>query len=78
MTEYLKHRNTLFNGTCDSKFVKNGKSIKVTHKDTLPRWTKEIMRKSGMNISVFKPHNCRGAYSSAAKNAGVPIEDTLK
>ena len=36
------------------------------------------MKNAGIDVNIFKPHSCRSASSSAAKKAGVPIEEILK
>ena len=45
---------------------------------TIARWTKEIMSKAGIDISVYKAHSTRGASASGMANAGVPLNDILK
>ena len=43
----------------------------------MTRWTKSIMKESGVS-KIFKPHSSRSASTSAATNAGVTIDDVLK
>lgn len=47
-------------------------------KATISRWVKEIMKTAGVNVEIFKPHSTRSAATSAAKAAGVPIEEIFK
>ena len=36
------------------------------------------MKNAGINMNIFKPRSCQNASSSAARKAGVPIEEELK
>ena len=47
-------------------------------KGTISRWVKEIMKAAGVNVEIFKPHSTRSAATSAAKAAGVPIDEIFK
>lgn len=44
---------------------------------TISRWIKEVLRVSGIDISIFKSHSTRHAATSAAFRAGVNI-NTIK
>jgi site-specific recombinase XerD len=46
-------------------------------KQTLSRWIKDILSKSGID-QHFGPHSTRHASTSAAIRGGVPIESVLK
>ena len=46
-------------------------------KDTITRWIKAVMKKAGINTELFKPHSTRGASSSTAKAANIPIQDIM-
>ena len=46
-------------------------------KDTISRWIRQTMKDAGINTSVFKPHSTRGAATSAAKAANVPIHEIM-
>ena len=45
---------------------------------TLARWTKDIMSRAGIDISVYKAHSTRGASASGLAQAGVPLDQILK
>ena len=47
-------------------------------KATISCWAKDIMKAAGINIDIFKPHSTRSAATSAAKAAGVPIDNIFK
>lgn len=41
-------------------------------------WTKSIMRESGVDTKILKPHSSKSAATSAATIVGVTIDDALK
>ena len=45
--------------------------------ETLGRWVKEVLTRSGVDINIFKAHPVRGASATAAHNKGVSLEDVL-
>ena len=59
-------------------FVTHGKPYHAATKDTLARWIKDVMSKSGVDTTVFNPQSCRSASSSTAKSLGVPLHKILK
>ena len=77
ITEYIKRRTEL-KTTITSLFITSVPPYKTPHKDTLSRWVKELMLKSGVNTIVFKPHSCRSASTSKGKCQGLAIADILK
>lgn len=50
---------------------------KVT-KDTISRWIKTVLKDSGIDTSIFKPHSVRAASVSKANNARLPLETILR
>lgn len=44
---------------------------------TVARWLKEVLRLSGIDISVFKTHSFRGAAASAAFLSGCSLKEIL-
>ena len=75
---YLHLRNALVPPTEKAFFITHGKPFHAASKDTLARWVKDTMVRSGVDTAVFKPHSCRSASTSAAKAAGVPLATILK
>ena len=47
------------------------KPHKRVAKDTISRWCKSTLSKSGININVFQTHSCRA--SSKAKMSGIKL-----
>ena len=85
LKEYLKRRLLKVQSSETKLLVSyivsttNGvKSHKAVSKSTVSRWIKNVMARSGIDTSVFKPHSVRGASTSKAKEADYPIEDILK
>ena len=46
-------------------------------RDTVSRWVKSVLKTSGIDVSVFKPHSTRSASTSKAKLSDVPLPDIL-
>ena len=40
-------------------------------------WIKQTMKAAEIDTTVFKPHSTRGAATSAAKAANVPIQEIM-
>lgn len=59
-------------------FISLKKPFKAVTTQTLSRWTKEILKKSGLNTSIFTAHSTRHASTSAAKRNGVDIDNIRK
>lgn len=50
---------------------------RAVSKDTIARWAKEGLSRSGINIAKYKPHSTRAASTSAAEARHVPICDIM-
>lgn len=53
-----------------------GDHIKVKE-STIAGWVKDIMKLSGVDISVFKPHSVRGATTSKLSTLKVPVKSIM-
>ena len=69
-TKPLRHTSGLFLATQKP----HGK----VSRDTLSRWVKEVLRLSGVDLSIFTPHSIRGASTSAAAVSKVPLASILR
>ena len=47
-------------------FLTTKPPIKLASRDTIRRWTKDVMRDAGIDLSQFSPHSTRSASSSKA------------
>ena len=45
---------------------------------TIARWLKEVLKLSGVDVSMFTAHSTRSASASAAADSGVTNSDILK
>ena len=45
---------------------------------TIARWIRELLAEAGIDVSIFKAHSVRGASTTAAANASVPLDEILK
>ena len=47
-------------------------------RDTVARWTLQVMQMSGVNVDKYRSHSTRGAATSAASRLGVPLNLIMK
>ena len=47
------------------------------HSLTVSRWIKEILKKTGVDVDVFKGHSTRSASTSKACLSGISVDDIL-
>jgi integrase len=78
MCEYLR-RTMYIEKNMESKlFISYIKPHKAISRDTVSRWIRTVLQRSGVDVTMFKPHSVRAAAVSAAKYQKVPIEDILR
>lgn len=53
-------------GNATRFFLTTKSPIKLASRDTIRRWTKDVMRDAGIDLSNFSPHSTRSASSSKA------------
>ena len=71
MTEKLRGSET-------SLFVSFCKPYRKVSKDTIARWVKTVMKASGIDTSLFKPHSCRSASVSKANKMRLSLDTILR
>ena len=54
--------------------VKPHKPVSI---DTVSRWAKCMLQRSGVNIKTFTTHSTRAAATSKSYSIGVPLQDIL-
>jgi len=59
-------------------FLSYVKPYKAVTRASIARWIKMIMKKAGIDISIFRPHSTRSAATSAAYQQGVSVPEILK
>lgn len=62
---YLK-RTSNIRGNITGFFLTTRPPFKVASRDTLRRWTKDLMYSAGLDLSMFSPHSTRSSASSKA------------
>ncbi|KAJ8019077.1 hypothetical protein HOLleu_42568 [Holothuria leucospilota] len=70
LTKSLRKDSKLF-----ISFVRPHASVS---RETISRWIKYVLKESGLNTDLFKPHSTRSAATSGAFVRGVPVEDILQ
>ena len=76
LSEYDKRTNELRKGS-DQLLVSYQKPYQPVSTDTISRWLKTVLAKSGIDTSVFKGHSTRAASTSAAAVCKVPLSTIL-
>ncbi|XP_071640433.1 uncharacterized protein [Temnothorax longispinosus] len=61
-------------GSTNSLFISFKKPFKAVTSQTLSRWIKEILSKSGINTEIFTAYSTRHAATSAARRHGVDLD----
>lgn len=69
---YFERPNTIRKGR-NQLFISYNKPHKPVFKDTISRWLKLILKSSGIDITIFKPHSIQSATTLVAKLKGVQL-----
>lgn len=64
-------------GDTKQLFISYLKPFKPVSRNTISRWIKVAMRKSGINVEMFRPHSTRAAATSKANASLVPLDQIL-
>ena len=79
---YLKQTENILrnegNHTVTKLFVTTQKPFKAVTRDTICRWTRNILQKSGIDLNIFKAHSTRAASTTAAFKNRVPLSTILR
>ena len=76
MKEYLRRTKEIRKGS-EKLFISYRKPHRPVTRDTIARWIKIVMARSGIDIKKFSAHSIRAAAVSKAKLT-VPVEDIMK
>ena len=74
---YLSKTSEVRKG-CDQVFMTTKKPHRAVSRDSVSHWIKAAMRHAKINVEVFAPGSIRGASSSGAFLAGVPLDQILR
>ena len=82
LNTYLSSTSRLRNlseaGKSNNLFVSYIKPRQPVTTASVARWIRSFLTEAGIDTSVFKTHSVRGAATSAAANAFVPVQEILK
>ena len=67
-------RTSALRGDAPQLFVSYFKPFKPVSRDTISRWVKTVLQKSGIDVNFFKPHSTRAAATSKAFLKSIPLE----
>ena len=59
-------------------FLTTQRPYKAVSRDIICRWTKNILRKSGIDVNIFKPHSTKAVSTTAAFSSKVPLATILR
>ena len=76
LSEYVKRTSELRKGS-DQLLLSFQKPYQPVSTDTISRWLKTVLAKSGIDTSVFKGHSTRAASTSAAALCKVPLSTIM-
>ena len=65
LKEYLQ-RTLDIRGTTKQLLLTTRASFKGVSRDTIRKWSKEVLEKSGIDLTIFNPHSTRSASTSKA------------
>ena len=77
LREYLARTQDLRKDQ-DQLLLSYQKPLHPITKDTLARWLRDILSKSGMDTKLFSAHSTRSASTSAAARCGLPVDVIMK
>ena len=77
MLEYVKRTSALRQGA-RQLLLSYTRPYKSVSADTVTNWIKHVLRKSGINISLFSAHSTRSASTSLAKAAQIPLDTIMR
>ena len=77
LNEYLK-RTVRLRNNCNKLFISYIKLFGPVTKDTISRWLKNVMSRSGIDINTVSAHSVRAASTSKAYANLVPVDNILK
>ncbi|XP_030765284.1 uncharacterized protein LOC115889439 [Sitophilus oryzae] len=72
--QYLEVTNSIRDPTCDRFFLTYRKPHGPATQQTLSRWLKDTLRKSGIDMNIFTAYSTRHASTSAALRKGLSYE----
>ncbi|KAJ8921724.1 hypothetical protein NQ315_010634 [Exocentrus adspersus] len=73
LLKYL-HKTQELRNTCNHLFVTHKKPHNKATTQSISRWIKDVLHKSGLDTTIFKAHSTRHAATSAAARKGVNFD----
>ena len=77
MLTYLEKTKDI-RGLINKLFISFRRPHKEVGTQTISRWIKKVMCKSGIDVNIFSAYSTRHASTSAAKRSGVNIDQIRK
>ena len=70
-------RTSALRGDAPQLFFSYFKPFKPVSRDTISRWVKTVLQKSGIDVNFFKAHSTRAVATSKAFLKSIPLEHIL-
>lgn len=77
LIHYIKITQPL-RGSESNLFISYVEPHRRVSTETIARWIKEILTKSGVDVSVYRAHSTRAAAVSLASTKNVPVSEIIK
>ena len=77
LKEYLSRTRDLRNGE-SQLFVSYTKPHKAVSRSTISRWTKQVMKSAGIDVTMYTGHSTRSASTSSCEAKGFSITEIMK
>ena len=75
---YIEKTAAFRSANCEFLFISLRKPYKSVSSETISRWLKHVLDRSGIDISKFSSHSYRHAATSAAYRNGITVDDIRK
>jgi hypothetical protein len=76
LTTYLE-RTALLRNNIKPFLITTTKPYRVASANTISRWLKTVLSEANIDVEQFSAGSSRAASTSAAKQAGLPIDRTI-
>ena len=77
LKEYISRTRDLRNGQ-SQLFISYNKPHKPISRNTVSRWTKQVMKSAGLDITIYSSHSTRAASTSSCKANSFSVEEITK
>ena len=77
LKEYISRTRDLRNGQ-SQLLISYTKPHKPISRNTISRWTKQVIKSAGLDMTIYSSHSTRAASTSSCKAKGFSVEEIMK